>query len=161
MKYRNKIFTALLNSLFVILALLALDSCKQGKQEQKDETSMGDVKTEMKEAVDTTKAYLSGERKDLVAGYEKRLNQISNQIEAFEGKMGSTAESAKESYRARIDKLQSRYADVQKDLKEFKETSENAWQDLNEGLEEAFNELEKAVEDAQEEFKSDNSDNEN
>lgn len=161
MKHRINIITTLLGSLLVILALFVLDSCKQGKQEQKGETSIEDVKTEMKEAADTTVAYLSEERKDLVEGYENRLDKINNQIEAFEGKMTSAAESAKDSYRARIDKLQSRYAEVQKDLKEFKETSENAWQELNEGLEEAFNELETAVEDAQKEFKSDHSDNEN
>lgn len=153
MKNIKNIYTIILSSTIVVFSALTLNSCNQGKpQQQEDEISLQDVGNEMEEAVDTTMAYLSEEKENMVVAYEKRLNKINNQIDMFKGEMESASESARETYRVQIDKLESGYSEVQKDLDEFEDATEDAWNELREGLEEAFNELEEGIEDAREAF---------
>ena len=121
----------------VILALataFVFNACNQQSKQDQDNVTKEDVKNEMQEAAATTKKYLSEEKQEMVENYQQRLDKIENQIETFKGKMESASASVAESYQSSVDKLESRYATVEQEVKELKNSSEAAWDELKEGV---------------------------
>jgi uncharacterized protein YicC (UPF0701 family) len=143
------------NTLPVILAFataFAFTTCNQQSKQDQGNVSKEDVKSEMKEAAATTKEYLSEEQQEMMNNYEQRLDQIENQIDDFKVKMESASEMVANSYQARVDKLESRYGIVEQEVKDLKNSSEDAWGELKDGVDDALSDLEDSLKDAREEF---------
>lgn len=146
----------------LVLALL-IAGCDRGDQSgsqtlptpQSERQATGqEVKREMKEAVDTTKQYLAGNKDEFVAKTEKKLRELDARIVELTAKTATLKEDAKAEADQLMTTLGKQRSEVDKQLKALKESSKEMWTDTKAAFETAFEELEKAYEKTKAKFSS-------
>jgi TolA-binding protein len=137
--------------LTLVMALaIFLGACKS--RTGSSELSKEDVKEEMQEAADTTKAYLLGQHKMMVASYEARLELMEQQISSLRQEAEMTSANTKDQLNNTVNSLESDLDAVKDDLKVWKESTSDAWEELKIGVDEAVSELQESLDAAQDEF---------
>lgn len=149
---KNSITIRAIAPVLIVSSFIVLGSCK-GKTSREKEVTGEDVKKEFREAVDTTAAYLSEERKQMINSYEKRIKNAEQQIAALKDKTVSAGETVQQEYRERIRTLESSVAGAKEDIIALKSSSKEAWGEFQEGVKAALEDLDQAIEDAKNEFK--------
>lgn len=140
-----------------LAATFVFTACNQQSKQDQDNVTKEDVKSEVQEAASTTKAYLSEEKQGMVENYQQRLEKIEDQIKAFKGEMENASETVTESYQASVDQLESRYATVENNINDLKNSTEDAWGELKDGVDDAISDLEESLKNAKEEFNQESS----
>ena len=140
-----------------LAATFVFTACNQQSKQDQDNVTKEDVKSEVQEAATTTKAYLSEEQQEMVENYQQRLEKIEDQIKAFKGEMENASETVTESYQASVDQLESRYATVENNINDLKNSTEDAWGELKDGVDDAISDLEESLKNAKEEFNQESS----
>lgn len=131
--------------------LLVLGSCK-GKTGEEKGLTQEDVREEIEEAADTTAAYLSEEKEELVKSYQVRVDEAEAQIENMKQKIESAGQDIKQDYRQRVEELESRIAEVNQEIDQLESSSEEAWKELTAGVDSAVADLDQAITDAKSAF---------
>lgn len=153
MNRRNSFFSG------VIVASLALAGCSggngsdgTGEAGDGSPTTMGDVQQEMGEAMNEAGQLLQQKKNEFMA-------MLNNQSETFSEQMATLKARAEElegDARQRIDEtiasLETQTEEFRSRMNELKNTSGEAWEDMQAGLKSASEELEAAYQNAIDEF---------
>jgi myosin heavy subunit len=142
-------------TLIALIGALALAGC--GKKEQTNETPLPavsgeQVKKEVKEAVNSTKQYLTQTKEETVAAVEKqlqaadaRIQELAEKSRSYTGTAKTEAESALAALRAKRDVAASK-------LEELKAASKEGWTNIKASFDVAIHELEKSFEELKAKF---------
>ena len=155
MKVRKKHGNQLTLIVMVLMGpwLFFASSCGDTSRKQKQEITTEDVKEELDEAADTTAVYLDQERKKILADYKSKIENAQQQIDELRQRLESTSKKISVELEARVDSLQKQQAEALKDLDQLEKSSDEAWEEIREGLDEALDEIETGIKHAKDEFK--------
>jgi chromosome segregation ATPase len=139
--------------LFMIASLvIASGSCKSKTAQNSGDITQEDVKEEFEEAVDTSVAYFTQERKELMDAYESKVEAAEQQIQELKTQIDSTEVDVSQDFREKVQLLESQAAYVRNNINELEESAANAWKELSVGVDTALVNLDRAIQDAKEEF---------
>jgi myosin heavy subunit len=127
-------------------------SCKSKTAQNSGDISREDVQEEVEEAVDTTVAFLTEERKEMMDTYQSKVETAEQQIQEMKEQLESTEAAVKQDYQQKIQMLESQTAFIKNNIQELRESSAEAWKQLSAGVDTALVDLEKALRDARKEF---------
>ena len=141
-------------AIIIILAMGALQGCGDDEQTRSEPATVSEeeVKEEVKEAYDTTKAYtedqmqaFSEKTETKLAEYEEKINQLQEDAEKLEGDAKAEAEEQLAALRQKRDEIAEK-------LKELGSSSASAWEQIKTGIDSAMEDLAKAHSKASAEF---------
>ena len=141
-------------TIMLLLALVAVQACgeKKNPQSKAATTSKADVKKEVKEAYDATKAYtqeqmgaFQQEAETKLAEYKKGIDQLQSKAENLEGDAKAKAEQQLTALRQKRDALSEKLTDLSS-------SGANAWEQIKSGVDAALEDLEDAYQKAAAEF---------
>ena len=112
----------------------------------------GEVKKEIKEAVDATKSYAARGKDEFVASMDQKLNELDAKIAELSAKTATLKDDAQAEGNKALDALREQRAQLGRKFQDMKASSKDAWQDVKAGFESAYAELEKAYEDVKSKF---------
>jgi hypothetical protein len=140
---------------FIVVSALIITSnaCKNKTAQTRGETSQEDVARQMEEAADTTMAYLSDERRELVETYESKLEDAELQIKEMKEEIKSAQADVRQDYQQKVHMLESQVAYVKQNIGELANASEQAWEDLSAGVDSAMVDLDQAIREAKDEIR--------
>jgi len=126
---------------------------------EKDETqskpatvSKEDVKKEVKEAYDTTKAYTQEQMQAFREQTEIKLNEYKEEIDKLQAKAEKMGGDAKAKADEQLTALDQKREVLAEKLKELSSSSGNAWEQLKTGIDAALEDLGNAYKKAAAEF---------
>ncbi len=140
--------------IIMLLALVAVQGCgeKEKPQSKAATLSREDVKKEVKEAYEATKAYSQEQMQAFRQGtetkldeYKKDINQLQEKVETLEGDAKTKAEQQLTALRQKRD-------EVSEKLKNLSSSGGNAWEDIKTGIDTSMEELGDAYNKAVAEF---------
>ena len=151
---KTVVFVRGLLTIVVLLALGALPGCGEKEQPQSEpaKVSKEDVKEEVKEAYDATKAYTQEQMQAFREETETRLADYQKEIDQLESKAEELGEDAKERAEERLAALREKRDEVSEKLKELSSSSGEAWEQVKSGINAALKDLGNAYEKAVAEF---------
>ena len=151
---KSVMFVRGLLAIMLLLALGVLPGCGEKEQPQSKSATVSkeDVKKEVKEAYDATKAYTQEQMQAFreqtetrLAEYKKEIDQLQVMAEKLEGDAKAKAEQQLTALRQKRDA-------VSEKLKELGSAGGNAWEQIKSGIEAAMEDLGKAYKKAAAEF---------
>src|SRR6056297_2046857 len=83
---------------------------------------------------------------------EARLDQWRAEIDKLQAKAAEAGADARVEYEKQVDELREKQDEAREKLKELDNASDDAWQDIKEGVEKAWESLGDAVKSARERF---------
>jgi uncharacterized protein YdcH (DUF465 family) len=141
-----------------VIGTVALLGCRESERNGDSSlpptnVSAQEIKREVREAVEATKAYAAGSKDQFVASmklklqeWDRKIDELGKSIETLEA--GAKAEGSKA-----LDGLREQRAQLGQKLEELKTSGQEFGQDVKAGLETAAAELEKAYENNNSKFK--------
>lgn len=93
------------------------------------------------------------ERQEYIDKLTEKLQRWDKEIAALDGKITTVSDDVKAEYQARLKELLEHKAVAQKKLREVRDSSEEAWQELQKGLEKSWDTLAQSFRDAANKFK--------
>lgn len=153
MRKRKQLLRLVVLIPLVSFFIWTLDSCKDRSMKKTEEVTKEDVKTEIEEVADTAQAYFAVQKEEALTEYKNRIENAEKRISLLKQNMDSKKEIVRENLRQVIDSLEYQQAQAQLKLDVLKNSSEDAWKELTEGVEKAMNDLDRAIEDARNEYK--------
>jgi len=139
-------------SLLVFTALLVLSSSCKYTTSKNDNISTEDVKTEFREAIDTTSAYVNMEKQDILNDLDARINDAENRIAELKDNISSQSAQVRLRYQTRIESIDSYISETKRSAEILRTASEDAWNEMLSGLDSAIVDIDRAIEDAKTEF---------
>jgi uncharacterized coiled-coil DUF342 family protein len=141
-------------TIVMLLTLGALPSCGEKEQPQSEPTKVSkeDVKEEVKQAYDATKAYSQEQMQAFREETETRLAEYKEKIDQLEAKAEGLGEDAKAKAEEQLAALREKRDEVSEKLKELSSSSGNAWEQIKSGIDAGMEELGNAYERAVAEF---------
>jgi len=144
-----------LQALIVILALSGTSLSFAG-QSPHDETTMQDVKQEMREAAKTIKNYSVSQRDEAVKQVKTTLDKIDAHIDRLEDRLDNKAaqmdQAARKKARSTLRVLRKQRNEVAEWYGSMQHSSSEAWQDIKTGFLKSYGVLSGAFDKAQAEF---------
>ena len=92
-------------------------------------------------------------RKEYIDKLSDQLKKWDNEIEKLEMKANQAKTGAKSDYQQHLEKLRSKREEAGNKIKEIREASDEAWQELKIGTEVAFETMKNAMDNAVSKFK--------
>lgn len=151
---RHRVLPILLAMAIVLSWALMLSCQQQPEKPREGEVTAEDVKKEVSEAVETTKAYLAEQKKKYVEEMETELADYRRRIDELQKKAEEATGEAKADMEKQIEKLREKQEAARKKLDELEKSGEKAWEDLKAGANKAMEDLEKAFEEAKSHFEA-------
>ncbi len=151
---KSVMFVRGLLAILLLLALGALAGCGENEQSRSKPSAVSreDVKKEVKEAYDATKAYTQEQMQVFreqaearLAEYKKEIDQLQDKAEKLEGDAKAKAEQ-------HVTTLRQKQDEVSEKLKELGSSGESAWEQIKSGIEAGLEDLGKAYKKAAAEF---------
>jgi predicted RNase H-like nuclease (RuvC/YqgF family) len=138
----------------MLLVPWALSGCGEKDQPQsKSETVSGDdVKKEVKEAYEATKAYTQEQMQAVREQMETRLDEYGKEIDQLQANVEKLGGDAKEKAEEQLAALRQKRDAVAEKVKELGSSSGNAWEQLKAGIDAAMEDLGNAYKKAADEF---------
>lgn len=112
-----------------------------------------DVKQKVGEAVDTAKEFTKQKRDEYAAKLQQQLDEMNDEIAKLKDKGADLKDDAKAKWNDQIDTLEKHRDQMSKKLKEFNESSAEAWTGLKRDLDIAWKNLKQAYDKTKEEVK--------
>ncbi|QDV18389.1 hypothetical protein Pan153_30470 [Gimesia panareensis] len=112
-----------------------------------------DVKQKMGEAMETTKEFTKQKRDEYAAKLQEKLDEMNAEIAKLKDKGADLKDDAKVKWNEQLDELKKRRDHVSVKLKEFNESSAEAWAGLKKDLDIAWKNLKQAYDKTKEEVK--------
>ena len=153
LRIKRNLITVTVLGLGLMIFIAGSFSCKNASEKKKNDVTKEDVKSEMKEAVDTTAAYLEESRQEVLRNFEKRIKETGDQISALQSEIISTRKELKQKFQIKIDAMEKKLKKIHYQVEDFRESSEDAEEEIEKGIEEALNKLDESIENATKEFK--------
>ena len=138
-----------------MLALGGLAGCGEKEQPQsKSATAVSkeDVKKEVKEAYDATKAYTQEQMQAFLEQTETRLAEYKKEIDQLQVMAEKLEGDAKAKTEQQLTALRQKRDEVSEKLKDLSSSSGNAWEQLKSGIDAAMEDLGNAYKKAAAEF---------
>ena len=141
-------------AIMLLLALGGLAGCGENEQTQSKPATVSkeDVKKEVKEAYDTTKAYSQEQMQAFREQTETRLAEYEQEIDQLQAKAEKLGGDAKAKAEQQLTALRQKQDAVAEKLKELGSAGGNAWEQIKSGIETALEDLGKAYKKAAAEF---------
>lgn len=142
----------------VIVASLALTACSGGSESDGsgdtagNPTTMGDVQKEMGEAMNEAGQLLQQKKNEFMAMLNSQSETFSEQMATLKARAEELEGDARQRIDATIASLETQTEEFRSRMTELKNTSGEAWEDMQAGLKSAGEELEQAYQDAIDEF---------
>jgi DNA repair exonuclease SbcCD ATPase subunit len=151
---KSVMFVRGLLAIMLLLALGALPGCGEKEQPQSEPANVSkeDVKEEVKEAYDATKAYTQEQMQAFREETETRLAEYKEKIDQLEAKAEELGEDAKAKAEEQLTVLREKRDEVSEKLKELSSSSGNAWEQVKSGIDAALEDLGNAYKKAVAEF---------
>ena len=151
---KSVMFVRGLLAIMLLLALGALTGCGDNEQNQEKAVTVSkeDVKKEVKEAYDTTKAYSQEQMQAFREQTETRLAEYEQEIDQLQAKAEKLGGDAKAKAEQQLTALRQKRDAVSEKLKELGSAGGNAWEQIKSGIEAAMEDLGKAYKKAAAEF---------
>jgi predicted nucleic acid-binding Zn-ribbon protein len=148
-------FTYVFIAAAVSTAFLGCDTKPPGDPNVPATNASGrDLRQEMRERTDATKASVAEGKDQFVAAVQTKLNQLDQQIAELGAKLGTLSEQAKPEGEKALVTLKEQRAQLGQKFDALKESSQAAWKDVKAGFESAYAELEKAYQNAKAKFQN-------
>ena len=143
--------------LLVIMLLLVfgvLSGCGEKEQAQSKPASVSkeDVKKEVGEAYDATKAYTQEQIQAFRKETESRLDEYKEEIDQLQAKAEKLGGDAKAKAEQQLTALRQKRDDVSEKLKDLSSSGADAWEQLKSGIDAAMEDLGNAYKKAAAEF---------
>jgi len=123
-----------------------------------DKTSIGDVKQETKELLQTLKAYSVDQRDEAIAKTKAALDDLDKRIDALEARIDRNWDkmdaAAREKARANLKALREQRTKVAEWYGRLKSSSVDAWEHVKKGFSDAYRALDDAWEKSEKEVES-------
>ena len=151
---KSVMFVRGLLAIMLLLAIWALPGCGEKEQtESKSATvSKEDVKKEVKEAYDATKAYTQEQMQAFQEQTEIRLAEYKKEVDQLQAKAEKLEGDAKAKAEQQLTALRQKRDEVSEKLKDLSSSSGNAWEQLKLGIDAAMEDLGNAYKKAAAEF---------
>ena len=155
MKFERRLVVVLVLMFIGLLATPPL--CRADPSD--DETSIGDVKQETKELLQTLKAYSADQRDEAIQKAKAALDNLDKRIDALEARIDSNWDkmdaAAREKARADLKALREQRTKVAEWYGGLKSSSVEAWEHVKKGFSDAYRALDDAWEKSEKEVDSD------
>ena len=150
---RGQVVRGLL-TILLLLVLGALPGCGEKEQTQSKPATVSkeDVKKEVKEAYDATKAYTQEQMQAFREQTETRLSEYKKEIDQLQVKAEKLEGDAKAKAEQQLTALRQKRDAVSEKLKELSSSSANAWEQIKSGIDAAMEDLGNAYKKAAAEF---------
>ena len=151
---KSVMFVRGLLAIMLLLAAGALAGCGDNEQTPSKPASVSkeDVKKEVKEAYDTTKAYSQEQMQAFREQTETRLTEYEQEIDQLQAQAEKLGGDAKAKAEQQLTALRQKRDAVSGKLKELGSAGGNAWEQIKSGIEAAMEDLGKAYKKAAAEF---------
>ena len=151
---KSVMFVRGLLAIMLVMALGAMPGCgeKEQSQSKPPTVSKEDVKEEVKEAYDATKAYTQEQAQAFREETETRLVEYREKIDQLEEKAEELGGDAKAKAEQQLTALRQKRHEVSEKVKELGSSSGNAWEQLKSGIDAAMEDLGNAYKKAAAEF---------
>ncbi len=151
---KNVMFVRGLLAIMLLLALGILPGCGEKEQPQSKSATVSkeDVKKEVKEAYDATKAYTQEQMQAFREQTETRLSEYKKEIDQLQVKAEKLEGDAKAKAEQQLTALRQKRDEVSEKLKDLSSSSGNAWEQLKSGIDAAMEDLSNAYKKAAAEF---------
>ncbi len=113
----------------------------------------GDVRKEVREAVDAIKSYSYRQKEKARARMESLMQDLDDRAAALRVRAAEAGASAREKYKEEIKALEVKQAALRKRMEKVRDASPEAWEDVKSGVSGALEELGSAFEKAWSRFK--------
>ena len=151
---KSVMFVRGLSAIMLMSALAALPGCgeKEQTQSKPDTVSKEDVKKEVKEAYDATKAYTQEQMQAFREETDTKLTEYKNKIDQLQAEAEKLGGDAKAKAEQQLTALRQKRDAVSEKIKELGSSSEGAWEQIKSGIEAALEDLGNAYKKAAAEF---------
>jgi peptidoglycan hydrolase CwlO-like protein len=151
---RKLIITALFTAFIAVLV-----SPAAWAQSEKTDSAVKEVKKETRELLNALKNYTAKQREEAVKHAEKAMDKMDRKIETLEDRIDSRWDKmdseAREKARTALKKLREQRNTLSEWYGSFKNSSENAWDQMKNGFSEAYRTLSQSWEKAMDKFDED------
>ncbi len=141
-----------------ILTGLSLSACAE-----KEKTTMDDVKEDTQALLHTLKNYSADQRDEALEKSEDALEKMDKRIEELEERIDANwdkmSESARTKTKQNLETLREQRKEVAKWYGNMKNSSANAWKDIQGGFSKAYESVSDAWEKAENQFEKDKDNN--
>jgi len=151
---KSVMFVRGLLAIMLLLALGAIPGCGEKEQTQSKSATVSkeDVKKEVKEAYDATKAFTQEQMQDFLEQTETRLAEYKKEIDQLQERAEKLGEDGKAKAEKQLTILRQKQDEVAEKLKDLSSSSENAWEQVKSGVDAAMEDLGNAYKKAAAEF---------
>ncbi len=155
--YKTTLRTSFITAkIFIIALILCVPlSLYAGSQST---TTGEDVKKETKEAVETVMNYSADQKDQALTNAQKMLDDFDAKMKGWEDKMkskwGDTKSAAKDSYTNTQEGMMKKRQELSQWYDKMKDSSADAWGEMQQGFSDSYNELSDSFDKAQKEFKN-------
>jgi predicted small lipoprotein YifL len=141
-------------SAIMLMTLGVLAGCGEKEQTQSKPAAVSkqDVKQEVKQAYDTTKAYTQEQMQTFREQTEAKLAEYENDIDQLQAKAEKMGGDAKAKTEQQLTALRRKRDAVSEKMKELGSSSEGAWEQIKSGIEAALEDLGNTYKKAAAEF---------
>ena len=141
-------------AIVLLLTLGGLAGCGEKEQPQSKSATVSkeDVKKEVKEAYDATKAYTQEQMQAFLEQTETRLAEYKKEIDQLQARAEKLEGDAKAKAEQQLTALRQKQDEVSEKLKDLSSSSGNAWEQLKSGIDAAMEDLGNAYKKAAAEF---------
>ena len=137
----------------VLAGLATVMGCEQKPADESPGTvTSDDVRRDAGQAVDTAAEYSEQAKDEFQGRLEARLEELDSEIAALREKGGDLKDDAKADWDRKLADLEAKRDAARAKLAEVKQSSADAWNDVQKGAQSAWDDLEQAFQDASGEF---------
>ena len=112
-----------------------------------------DIKKETKDVVETSATYTKEQKENIQKNLEADFANLKKQIHELSAKIDKTSDDTVSDLKAELSQLQKKQNQIDDNLKKFKKTSGQAWNELKAGLDKAVSDLGESYSKAKEHLK--------
>jgi TolA-binding protein len=140
---KNFMSVWILSVIMLLLALGVVAGCGENEQSQSKPAAVSkeDVKKEVKQAYDATKAYTQEQMQAFREQAEARLAEYENDIDQLQAKAEKMEGDAKAKAEQQLTQLRQKRDAVAEKLKELGSSGGNAWEQIKSGVDAALEDL--------------------
>ncbi|MGA8240618.1 MAG: hypothetical protein WB818_08595 [Desulfobacterales bacterium] len=151
---KSVMFVRGLLTIMLLLALGVLPGCGEKEQTQSKPATVSkeEVKKEVKEAYDATKAYTQEQMQAFREQTDTKLTEYNNKIDQLQAEADKLGGDAKTKAEQELTELRQKQDQVSAKLKELSSSSGKAWEQLKSGIDAAMDDLGNAYKKAVAEF---------
>lgn len=139
--------------LIVPIGFVALTGCEQpGSAPKSGKVTSEDVRHDAGKAVDTAAEFTQQTKEEFQAKLEVRITELDAEIVKLREKGHELKDEAKETWDQKLAAFETKRDAAQAKLTEVKDSSAEAWKDLQKGAQAAWEDMDKAFHAASHEF---------